>query len=105
MDRSGTHRTEEIQQEIDQLSSRDWQLWSIGILLMLVFASGFLAPGATESGVVAAQLDSRSSFCSAIDVWLDHVGSARQHLSGLATQIAELNSRVAHTRAGVQPTP
>jgi diguanylate cyclase (GGDEF)-like protein len=43
MDRSGTHRTEEIQQEIDQLSSRDWQLWSIGILLMLVFASGFLA--------------------------------------------------------------
>src|SRR5882724_8280799 len=43
MDHSGTHRTEEIQQEIDQLSSRDWQLWSIGILLMLVFASGFLA--------------------------------------------------------------
>jgi len=43
MDRSGTHRTEEIQQEIDLLSSRDWQLWSIGILLMLVFASGFLS--------------------------------------------------------------
>ena len=43
MDRSGTHRTDEIQQEIDQLSNRDWQLWSIGILLMLVFASGFLA--------------------------------------------------------------
>ncbi len=43
MDRSGTHRTEEIQQEIDQLSSRDWQLWSIGALLMLVLASGFFA--------------------------------------------------------------
>jgi diguanylate cyclase (GGDEF)-like protein len=42
-DRPGAHRTDEIQQEIDQLSSRDWQLWSIGALLMLVFASGFLA--------------------------------------------------------------
>ena len=43
MDRSGAHRTEEIQQEIDQLSSRDWQLWSIGALVMLVLASGFFA--------------------------------------------------------------
>ena len=42
-DRSGAHRTDEIQQEIDQLSSRDWQLWSIGALLMLVLASGFFA--------------------------------------------------------------
>jgi diguanylate cyclase (GGDEF)-like protein len=43
-DRSaGAHRAETIQQEIDALSSRDWQLWSIGALLMLVLASGFLA--------------------------------------------------------------
>ncbi len=42
-DRSGVHRAEEIQHEIDQLSSRDWQLWSIGALLMLVLASGFFA--------------------------------------------------------------
>ncbi len=42
-DRSGTHRAEEIQHEIDELSSRDWQLWSIGALLMLVLASGFFA--------------------------------------------------------------
>jgi len=42
-DRSGAHRTDEIQSEIDQLSSRDWQLWSIGALLMLVLASGFFA--------------------------------------------------------------
>lgn len=42
-DRSGAHRTDEIQHEIDQLSSRDWQLWSIGALLMLVLASGFFA--------------------------------------------------------------
>ena len=42
-DRSGAHRTDEIQREIDQLSSRDWQLWSIGALVMLVLASGFFA--------------------------------------------------------------
>lgn len=42
-DHPGAHRAEDIQQEIDHLSSRDWQLWSIGALLMLVFASGFLA--------------------------------------------------------------
>jgi len=43
MDHSGGHRTEEIQQEIERLSSRDWQLWSIGALVMLVLASGFFA--------------------------------------------------------------
>jgi diguanylate cyclase (GGDEF)-like protein len=36
-------RSEEIQRQIQALSSRDWQLWSIGILVMLVFSAGFLA--------------------------------------------------------------
>jgi diguanylate cyclase (GGDEF)-like protein len=40
-DRTSAHRAEEIQHEIDKLSSRDWQLWSIGALVMLVLASGF----------------------------------------------------------------
>jgi len=39
---------------------------------MLVFASAF-SPWCYRIWRVAAQLDSRSSFCSAIDVWLDHV--------------------------------
>src|SRR5262249_3831030 len=36
-------RAEEIQQQIQQLSGRDWQLWSIGLLLMLVLTGGVLA--------------------------------------------------------------
>ena len=36
-------RAEEIQQQIQQLSGRDLQLWSIGILVMLVLTSGLLA--------------------------------------------------------------
>ncbi|HXW89830.1 MAG TPA: GGDEF domain-containing protein [Terriglobales bacterium] len=36
-------RAEHIQREIHQLSGRDLQLWSIGILVMLVLASGVLA--------------------------------------------------------------
>jgi diguanylate cyclase (GGDEF)-like protein len=36
-------RSEEIQRQIQALSSRDLQLWSIGILVMLVLGAGFLA--------------------------------------------------------------
>ncbi|MBS1850668.1 MAG: GGDEF domain-containing protein [Acidobacteria bacterium] len=36
-------RADEIQQQIQQLSSRDWQLWSIVLLLVLVLTSGLLA--------------------------------------------------------------
>src|SRR6266550_4342166 len=36
-------RTEDIQQQIQELSGRDLQLWSIGILIMLVLTSGLLA--------------------------------------------------------------
>jgi len=36
-------RADEIQREIQQLSGRDLQLWSIGILVMLVLAAGLLA--------------------------------------------------------------
>ena len=36
-------RAEEIQRQIQQLSGRDLQLWSIGILVMLVLASGLSA--------------------------------------------------------------
>ncbi len=36
-------RAEHIQREIQQLSGRDLQLWSIGILVMLVLAVGMLA--------------------------------------------------------------
>jgi diguanylate cyclase (GGDEF)-like protein len=36
-------RAEEIQQQIQQLSGRDLQLWSIGILIILVLTSGLLA--------------------------------------------------------------
>jgi len=36
-------RSEEIQRQIQALSSRDLQLWSIGILVMLVLSAGFLA--------------------------------------------------------------
>jgi diguanylate cyclase (GGDEF)-like protein len=36
-------RAEEIQQEIQRLSGRDLQLWSIGILLILVLTAGLLA--------------------------------------------------------------
>jgi diguanylate cyclase (GGDEF)-like protein len=36
-------RTEEIQQQIQQLSGRDLQLWSIGILVILVLTAGVLA--------------------------------------------------------------
>ena len=43
LERSSSHSTEDIQHEIEELSSRDWQLWSIGALLMLVLASGFFA--------------------------------------------------------------
>jgi len=43
LERTGSHSTEDIQQQIEELSSRDWQLWSIGALLMLVLASGFFA--------------------------------------------------------------
>jgi len=36
-------RTGEIQQQIQQLSGRDFQLWSIGLLVMLVVTGGLLA--------------------------------------------------------------
>ncbi|MGA8309356.1 MAG: GGDEF domain-containing protein [Terriglobales bacterium] len=36
-------RAEEIQRQIQQLSGRDLQLWSIGILVILVLTSGLLA--------------------------------------------------------------
>src|SRR5438876_4487299 len=36
-------RTEDIQQQMQELSGRDLQLWSIGILIMLVLTSGLLA--------------------------------------------------------------
>src|SRR5713101_4282039 len=36
-------RTEEIQQQITQLSGRDLQLWSIGILVILILTAGVLA--------------------------------------------------------------
>ena len=36
-------RTEEIQKQIQALSGRDLQLWSIGILIILVLTSGLLA--------------------------------------------------------------
>ena len=36
-------RTDEIQQQIQQISGRDLQLWSIGILVILVLTSGLLA--------------------------------------------------------------
>src|SRR6202035_4174943 len=36
-------RTEEIQKQIQALSGRDLQLWSIGILVILVLTSGLLA--------------------------------------------------------------
>src|SRR5882757_4072945 len=36
-------RTEEIQKQIQQLSGRDLQLWSIGVLVILVLTSGLLA--------------------------------------------------------------
>src|SRR2546427_1102235 len=36
-------RAEDIQQQIQELSGRDLQLWSIGILIMLVLTAGLLA--------------------------------------------------------------
>jgi diguanylate cyclase (GGDEF)-like protein len=36
-------RAEQIQREIQQLSGRDLQLWSIGLLVMLVLAAGILS--------------------------------------------------------------
>jgi len=36
-------RAEQIQREIQQLSGRDLQLWSIGVLVMIVLAAGMLA--------------------------------------------------------------
>ncbi|HXX27257.1 MAG TPA: GGDEF domain-containing protein [Terriglobales bacterium] len=40
---STLERAEHIRREIEQLSGRDLQLWSIGILVMLVLAAGMLA--------------------------------------------------------------
>jgi diguanylate cyclase (GGDEF)-like protein len=42
IDSSEVVRSEEIQRQIQALSSRDLQLWSIGILVMLVLSAGFL---------------------------------------------------------------
>jgi diguanylate cyclase (GGDEF)-like protein len=36
-------RSEEIQKQLQSLASRDLQLWSIGLLIMLVLSAGFLA--------------------------------------------------------------
>jgi diguanylate cyclase (GGDEF)-like protein len=36
-------RAEEIQQQIQHISGRDWQLWSIGILIMIVVTAGLAA--------------------------------------------------------------
>src|SRR5437868_11939153 len=36
-------RSEEIQKQLQSLASRDLQLWSIGLLVMLVLSAGFLA--------------------------------------------------------------
>src|SRR5450755_2909879 len=36
-------RADEIQQQIQQISGRDLQLWSIGILVILILTSGLLA--------------------------------------------------------------
>src|SRR5438270_2538428 len=36
-------RSEEIQRQLQSLASRDLQLWSIGLLVILVLSAGFLA--------------------------------------------------------------
>jgi diguanylate cyclase (GGDEF)-like protein len=36
-------RAEEIQQQIQQLTGRDWQLWSIGLLMIVVLTTGLLS--------------------------------------------------------------
>jgi len=35
-------RAEEIQRQIQQLSGRDWQLWSIGLLMIVILTGGIL---------------------------------------------------------------
>ncbi len=53
-------RSEEIQRQIQALTSRDWQLWSIGILVMLVLGASFLAVmSPTISWQRNVQLDGR----------------------------------------------
>lgn len=36
-------RAEEIQRQIQEISGRDWQLWSIGLLMIVVLATGLLS--------------------------------------------------------------
>lgn len=46
-ERVATHsmleRADELQQQIQNLSGRDWQLWSIGLLVIVVLTAGILA--------------------------------------------------------------
>ena len=43
MDPDRTRRSEELQREIQALEGRDYQLWSITLMLILVIAAGFIA--------------------------------------------------------------
>jgi diguanylate cyclase (GGDEF)-like protein len=43
MERQVEQRTERLQQEIKALEGRDLQLWSIGLLMLVVVAAGFVA--------------------------------------------------------------
>ena len=43
MDRGSEPRTAKLEQEIRALEGRDFQLWSIGLLMLLVVAAGFIA--------------------------------------------------------------
>lgn len=38
-----TERSQELQRQIQRISGRDWQLWSISLLMFIVMASGFAA--------------------------------------------------------------
>ena len=42
VDRLQSARTEQLHQQINKLAGRDIQLWSVGMVVMLLFAAGFL---------------------------------------------------------------
>ena len=97
-------RADEIQQQIQQLSGRDLQLWSIGILVMLVLTSGLLA--LILPNLVWSQLFAHiDRFLSAPTLlWTDLPGLVVQYLSVVTKADAQQHPPGFDSRAGLERT-
>ncbi len=82
-------RADEIQEQIQKLSGRDLQLWSIGILVILVLTSGLLALIVPNLVWAQRMVHVEHSYLPQLFFGLISLGSAVQYLSAVTKEDAQ----------------